>query len=152
MRIPAFVSISREPTSRIRQQLMLRVSGWMTKTSATPRTMPDPQCPMWNSCGDVWFAGTFGPIKVNRCQTPARTAGQRRPSLSCCEKINRAETHKSLDVNPAYGVATGLLISTRRKTGDLYLVQKALGHRQITTTEIYAHVDDDSVRRAVAST
>ena len=36
-----------------------------------------------------------------------------------------------------------------RKTGDLYLVQKALGHRQITTTEIYARVDDQAVRRAV---
>ena len=36
-----------------------------------------------------------------------------------------------------------------RKTGDLYLVQRALGHRQITTTEIYAKVDDDAVRRAV---
>jgi integrase/recombinase XerC len=38
-----------------------------------------------------------------------------------------------------------------RKTGDLYLVQRALGHRQIGTTEIYARVSDDSLRRAVAS-
>jgi integrase/recombinase XerC len=38
-----------------------------------------------------------------------------------------------------------------RKTGDLYLVQKALGHRQITTTEIYARVDDEAVRRAVSA-
>lgn len=37
------------------------------------------------------------------------------------------------------------------KTGDLHLVQRALGHRQITTTEIYAQVSDESVRRAVAS-
>jgi integrase/recombinase XerC len=36
-----------------------------------------------------------------------------------------------------------------RKTGDLYLVQRALGHRQITTTEVYARVDDEAVRRAV---
>ena len=35
------------------------------------------------------------------------------------------------------------------KTGDLYLVQRALGHRQITTTEVYARVSDDSLRRAV---
>jgi len=35
------------------------------------------------------------------------------------------------------------------KTGDLYLVQRALGHRQITTTEIYARVDDDRIRRAI---
>jgi len=38
-----------------------------------------------------------------------------------------------------------------RRTGDLYLVQKALGHRQITTTEIYARVDDDALRCAVGS-
>jgi len=33
--------------------------------------------------------------------------------------------------------------------GDLYLVQRALGHRQITTTEIYARVSDDRLRRAI---
>jgi integrase/recombinase XerC len=38
-----------------------------------------------------------------------------------------------------------------RKTGDLYLVQKALGHRQITTTEIYARVSDEALRRAVSA-
>lgn len=38
-----------------------------------------------------------------------------------------------------------------QKTGDLHLVQRALGHRQITTTEIYARVSDDSVRRAVSA-
>ncbi|MFC1475810.1 tyrosine-type recombinase/integrase [Candidatus Zixiibacteriota bacterium] len=37
------------------------------------------------------------------------------------------------------------------KTGDLHLVQRALGHRQITTTEIYARVGDGSLRAAVAS-
>jgi len=36
------------------------------------------------------------------------------------------------------------------KTGDLHLVQRALGHRQITTTEIYAMVSDRMLRRAVA--
>jgi integrase/recombinase XerC len=38
-----------------------------------------------------------------------------------------------------------------RKTGDLYLVQRALGHRQITTTEIYARVLDDTLRQAVST-
>lgn len=37
-----------------------------------------------------------------------------------------------------------------QKTGDLYLVQRASGHRQITTTEIYARVSDESLRSAVA--
>ncbi|MBI5866944.1 MAG: tyrosine-type recombinase/integrase [candidate division Zixibacteria bacterium] len=36
-----------------------------------------------------------------------------------------------------------------QKTGDLYLVQRALGHRQITTTEIYARVSDERLRSAL---
>ena len=35
------------------------------------------------------------------------------------------------------------------KTGDLHLVQRALGHRQITTTEIYTRVSDQSLRRVI---
>ncbi len=35
------------------------------------------------------------------------------------------------------------------KTGDLRLVQMALGHRQVTTTEIYSQITDARVRRAV---
>jgi len=37
------------------------------------------------------------------------------------------------------------------KTGDLYLVQRALGHRHIPATEIYARVSDDRLRRAVGA-
>ncbi len=37
------------------------------------------------------------------------------------------------------------------KTGDLHLVQRALGHRQITTTEIYARVSDGGLRSAVCA-
>jgi integrase/recombinase XerC len=36
-------------------------------------------------------------------------------------------------------------------TGDLRLVQRALGHRQVTTTEIYSHVVDQELRRAMKS-
>jgi integrase len=32
---------------------------------------------------------------------------------------------------------------------DLHLVQRALGHRHVTTTEIYARVSDEALRRAV---
>jgi site-specific recombinase XerD len=38
-----------------------------------------------------------------------------------------------------------------RQTGDLYLVQRALGHRQITTTEVYAKVSDEALRAAVTT-
>gem|GEM_PF-6521213 len=33
--------------------------------------------------------------------------------------------------------------------GHLDFVQRALGHRQITTTEVYARVGDRALRRAV---
>jgi site-specific recombinase XerD len=36
-----------------------------------------------------------------------------------------------------------------RKTGDLRLVQTALGHKRITTTEIYARADDRRLKRAL---
>jgi site-specific recombinase XerD len=36
-----------------------------------------------------------------------------------------------------------------RSTGDLRLVQTALGHRHISTTEIYARVEDKALRRAL---
>jgi integrase/recombinase XerC len=35
------------------------------------------------------------------------------------------------------------------KTGDIRLVQRALGHRQVTTTEIYTHLADDSLKKAI---
>jgi integrase/recombinase XerC len=37
------------------------------------------------------------------------------------------------------------------KTGNLRLVQRALGHKHITTTEIYAQVEDKALRKAIAS-
>jgi integrase/recombinase XerC len=35
------------------------------------------------------------------------------------------------------------------KTADLHLVQRAPGHRQITTTEVYARVRDGALREAI---
>jgi len=37
------------------------------------------------------------------------------------------------------------------KTDNLRLVQRALGHRHIATTEIYARVEDKALRKAIAS-
>jgi integrase/recombinase XerC len=36
-------------------------------------------------------------------------------------------------------------------SGDLHLVQRALGHRHITTTEIYVKVEDKALRKALAN-
>jgi hypothetical protein len=43
------------------------------------------------------------------------------------------------------------VIPVRCKIGSLYLLQLAQQYRQITTTEIYARVSDDSLKRAVAA-
>ena len=37
----------------------------------------------------------------------------------------------------------------RARTGDLRIVQRALRHKHITSTQIYAHVSDDELRRAL---
>jgi site-specific recombinase XerD len=39
----------------------------------------------------------------------------------------------------------------RERTGDLRIVQAALGHRHLATTEAYAQASDADVRRAVAT-
>ena len=39
----------------------------------------------------------------------------------------------------------------REETGDLRLVQVALGHRQLATTQVYASVSDRQVREAVGT-
>jgi site-specific recombinase XerD len=38
-----------------------------------------------------------------------------------------------------------------RKTGDLYLVQSALGPRHVTTTEVYAKISDEALKAAVTA-
>jgi integrase/recombinase XerC len=47
--------------------------------------------------------------------------------------------------SPRHTFATRLY----EKTGDIHLVQRALGHRQITTTEIYARVGENSLQKAM---
>lgn len=62
--------------------------------------------------------------------------------------IAHTATHRTRYRATSHGDA----MATRlyHKTGDLHLVQRALGHRQITTTEVYARVNDEHLRKAVA--
>jgi site-specific recombinase XerD len=39
----------------------------------------------------------------------------------------------------------------RERTGDLRIVQAALGHRHLGTTEAYAHASEVDVRRAISA-
>ncbi|MBI3872993.1 MAG: hypothetical protein HY304_07970 [candidate division Zixibacteria bacterium] len=54
------------------------------------------------------------------------------------------------DFHPARNGQLSNATRLYHKTGDLYLVQRALGHRQITTTEIWARGSDETLKRAVA--
>ena len=56
---------------------------------------------------------------------------------------SRGRDNRSLSVHSLRHTFTCRLY----RKGDLYLVQRALGHRQITATEMYARMNDDAVRR-----
>jgi len=62
--------------------------------------------------------------------------------------VERANIHKPVTPHTLrHTFATSLL----SRTGNLLLVQKALGHRNVTTTQIYAHVADSTLETAVES-
>ncbi len=74
--------------------------------------------------------------------------GQRQIQLRFTQWFEKAEIDRPVSLHSLrHTFATNLY----EKTGDLHLVQRALNHRQITTTEIYARVDDEAVRQAVGA-
>jgi len=57
---------------------------------------------------------------------------------------------RSCNTNPhtlRHGFATGLY----RETGKIRLVQKALGHANLSTTQIYTHIVDEELEDALKS-
>ncbi len=73
--------------------------------------------------------------------------GGRQIQLNFARWLRLAEITRSFSVHSCrHTFATRLY----QKTGDLHLVQRALGHRQITTTEIYARVSDAVLKHAVS--
>ncbi|MFN8180139.1 MAG: tyrosine-type recombinase/integrase [bacterium] len=78
----------------------------------------------------------------SRGQLSSRQAQYRFQALLASAGIDRPLTVHSL----RHTFATRL----RERTGDLRIVQAALGHRHLGTTEAYAHVGGTEVRRAVA--
>ncbi|MBI3663375.1 MAG: tyrosine-type recombinase/integrase [Acidobacteria bacterium] len=97
--------------------------------------------------------GNGGPdIPLFRSQSGSDTAdkrrlGARQVQLRFAALCRKAGVSRRVSVHSLrHTFATRLY----HKTGDLYLVQRALGHRQITTTEIYARVNDTTLKRAIA--
>jgi integrase/recombinase XerC len=82
-------------------------------------------------------------FRTSRGRLSARQAQYRFHSLIELAGIARPLTVHSL----RHTFATRL----RERTGDLRIVQAALGHRQLSTTEVYAHVEEDELRRVVAT-
>jgi site-specific recombinase XerC len=82
------------------------------------------------------FRGRGGRLSVRQAQYRFR-------QLLAAAGIERALTVHSL----RHTFATRL----REETGDLRLVQVALGHRQLATTQVYGSVGDSQVLEAVRS-
>ncbi|MFN8179299.1 MAG: tyrosine-type recombinase/integrase [bacterium] len=83
-----------------------------------------------------------GPVfRSSRGRLSSRQAQYRFHALLATAGIERPLTVHSL----RHTFATRL----RERTGDLRIVQAALGHRHLATTEVYAHASDADVRRAL---
>jgi integrase/recombinase XerC len=75
--------------------------------------------------------------------------GQRMSVRHACRRItawlDRAGVHDATPHSLRHTFATRLLA----RTGDVFLVQKALGHRSIASTAVYLTVDEERLRGAV---
>ena len=72
--------------------------------------------------------------------------GRRQVQLRFKHWLDRAGIKRHLTV---HSTRHSFALNLYRQTGDLRLVQTALGHRHISTTEIYARVEDKALRRAL---
>jgi integrase/recombinase XerC len=98
--------------------------------------------------GESASQGACGPDTPVFRSKSGRRLGARQIQLNFARGLRQAGITRPFSIHSLrHTFATRLY----RKTGDLYLVQRALGHRQITTTEVYARVSDDSLRQAVSA-
>jgi integrase/recombinase XerC len=90
--------------------------------------------------------GNSGPDTPLFRTSTGRRLGARQVQPRFAQLCREAGIDRSLSVHSLrHTFATRLY----EKTGDLHLVQRALGHRQITTTEVYARVSDRALRSAI---
>jgi len=91
--------------------------------------------------------GNGGPDTPLFRASTGRRLGARQIQLRFAALCRKAGVNRQVSIHSLrHTFATRLY----EKTGDLHLVQRALGHRQITTTEVYAKVSDGALRRAVS--
>lgn len=72
--------------------------------------------------------------------------GRRQVQLRFHHWLKKAGIKRHLTV---HSLRHTVAMNLYRESGDLRLVQTALGHRHISTTEIYARVEDKTLRRAL---
>jgi integrase/recombinase XerC len=98
--------------------------------------------------GESASQGNTGPNTPLFTSKSGRRLGARQIQLNFGRWVPEAGITRSVSVHSLRHTCACRLY---QKTGDLYLVQRALGHRQITTTEIYARVSDEALRQAVTA-
>ena len=84
-----------------------------------------------------------GPLFLGR---DGRRLGHRQAQRRFAEWVERAGLRGR--VSP-HCLRHGFAMALYERTGDLLVVQKALGHRSISSTLVYAHADTERVRAAV---
>ena len=104
---------------------------------------------MHHHCKETAPQATCGPDTPLFRASTGRRLGARQIQLRFAALCRDAGIDRQLSIHSLrHTFATRLY----EKTGDLHLVQRALGHWQITTTEVYVRVSDQALRRAVCRT
>ena len=85
--------------------------------------------------------GNCGPNSPVFRSKSGRCLGARQIQLNFARWLSQAGITRPFSI---HSLRHTFAMRLYRKTGDLCLVQRALGHRQITTTEIYVRVNDET--------
>lgn len=68
------------------------------------------------------------------------------PKKLCQAHLDAACIASGIHITP-YMLRHSFATALHKQTKDIYLVSKALGHKRVTTTQIYADIDNDDLRR-----
>ena len=76
---------------------------------------------------------------------PGDTTGPQRQPMAPLRSDFAVSFHSEAQIEPLRDATLRLL----ERTGNLALVQQSLGHRNISTTTIYAHVPSEALQQAM---
>lgn len=136
IRVGAAVGLEIEDVDLARLTLTIRTKGDVTQTVPITTEVRDMISPL---IGDRVTGPVFAAADGSRLST--RHVARRLAEACARAGIARISPHQL-----RHCFATGLY----QRTGDIRLVQAALGHRSIVSTQVYAQVDGDRLRAAIA--